>query len=70
MLAIFLRSFNALEFLKLHNGESQVLNRLRKSRYSGARNGQPIRPQVIPTLESFLYLGRKFIARAVYSEKV
>ena len=29
MLAALLRSFNALEFLKLHNCESQVLNRLR-----------------------------------------
>ncbi len=28
MLAALLRSFNALEFLKLHNCESQVLNRL------------------------------------------
>src|SRR5437016_14673991 len=29
MLAALLRSFTALEFLKLHNCESQVLNRLR-----------------------------------------
>lgn len=79
MLAALLRSFNALEFLKLHNCESQVLNRLTRTANLNRLRSPAIpalvtdnrfEPQVIPALEQFLCSGRKPVAHAVYSEKV